>query len=228
MENFNTVEHASTMHHVPHSTNDMITNLPSVPERPLESPNHSISELLSHAVRKFEIPTHLNSIPTCSLLTATTTVLKSITSLEAILQRKVTILHKIKDLLPTVGVLIASQTEQTIPDGTLVQYETIKGEWEEMRAEMKDEELAKSKENVTKLIGIARQWVEEVQRRLGVGRGEMDGEAVRMIEDWIEKWQDDKKRKEMEQWGGNQMQPVAEATVVEGTSWLRREFAFAG
>jgi len=148
--------------------------------------------------------------------------------MEAVLQRKVTILHEIKDLLPTVRVLIASQPEQRVPDTTLVQYETLIGEWEETRAEMRDGGLARSKENVTKLVGLARQWVEEVERRLSVGRGETDGEAERMIGNWIAEWKDGKKRKETEQWGRSQFQPAAEATVVEGISWLRRDFAFAG
>lgn len=229
MDELNTVGQASTVHYCLPSTNDIITNQTSISERPLESPSPSMSELFSNAVQKFEIPAHLNCIPTCCLLTTTTRILESITSMEAVLQRKVTILHENKDLLPTVGVLIASQPEQGVMDRTLVlQYETIKGEWEGTRAEMRDGGLARSKENVTKLVGLARQWVEEVERRLGVGRGEIDGEAERRIGEWIEKWKDGKKRKETEQWGRSQIQPAAEATVVEGISWLRRDFAFAG
>lgn len=228
MDEFNTMGRASILHCCPSSTNDFMADQPSVSDGLLESPNWSMSELFSNTVKKFEIPTHLNCIPTCCLLTATTGILEIITSLEAILQRKVTILHEIKGVLPTAKILVASQPRQEVPGKTLVQYETIKGEWEATRAEMRGGGLAESKENVTKLVGMARQCLEEMQQRLGVGRDEIDGDAERMIRDWIAEWKEGKKRKETEQWGRSQIQPAAEANVVEGISWLRRDFAFAG
>lgn len=188
MDESTNIEQASTVHDAPPSTDDIIADQPSVSDGPPNLLNRSTSELLSFAIQGWEIPAHVNSMPTSFLLTALDLILDGITTIEALLQRKVTHFNKLKNLLPTMGARMASLPPERVPDSTLEEYQTLLEEFEEMRAEMKDEKLAEINEKIAKLVATAQQWVLEVQRRLSVARAEMDGEAVRMIEDWRQKW----------------------------------------
>lgn len=188
MDESNNSGQASIVHDVSPSTDDIIAVQPSVSDGPPNLLNRSTSELLSFAIQGWEIPAHVNSMPTSFVLTALDLILDGITTIEALLQRNATHFHELKDLLPTMAARIASLPPEIFPDSTWEEYETLLEDFVEMRAEMKDEKLAEIKEKIAKLVAVAQQWVKEVQRRLSVGRAEMDGEAVRMIEDWREKW----------------------------------------
>lgn len=143
---------------------------------------------------------------------------------ESTMERKVTVLAHIKDVLPIVQALIASHSQQGTSDKTLASYNDLKEEWDRTKAENRKEGLAESKEKLAELVSLARGWVVEVQRRLRAGVNEDD---KRTINDWLVRWKEGKKWKEMEQLGQDRNHIPAEVPVAERISWLRMNFTFA-